>query len=133
MHQREYDLVIDAEGLLKSAWLTRGFKVPVAGFSRKSVREPIASYFYDRQITVGPGLHAVERIRQLFAQALGYKLPDTMGEYSLHRERLAVDEPQSPYVLFLHGTTWPSKHWPQTEWRDLAEQLSAEDIAVRIP
>ena len=133
VHQREYDLVIDAQGLLKSAWLTRGFKVPVAGFSRKSVREPIASYFYDRHITVGPGLHAVERIRQLFAQALGYKLPDTMGEYSLHRERLAVDEPQSPYVLFLHGTTWPSKHWPQAEWRDLAEQLAAEDIAVRIP
>ena len=133
VHQREYDLIIDAQGLLKSAWLTRGFNAPVAGFSRKSIREPIASYFYDRHINVSPGLHAVERIRQLFAQALGYQLPKTMGEYSLHRERLALDQPQSPYVIFLHGTTWPSKHWPQARWRALAEQLSADNIAVRIP
>ena len=133
VHENKYDLIIDAQGLLKSAWLTRGFKVPVVGFSRKSVREPIASYFYDRQITVKPGLHAVERIRQLFAQALKYPLPEQMGEYSLHRERLAIAEPQAPYVLFLHGTTWPSKHWPQAQWRALAEQLAEKNIAVRIP
>src|SRR5690554_7807202 len=35
LHQQQYDIVIDAQGLLKSAWLTRGFKVPVAGFSRQ--------------------------------------------------------------------------------------------------
>ncbi len=133
IHQQKYDLVIDAQGLLKSAWLTRGFKVPVAGFSRKSVREPMASYFYDRQITVGANLHAVERIRQLFAQALNYPLPEQMGEYSLQRERLATAEVHEPYVLFLHGTTWPSKHWPQSQWRALAEQLVEHNIAVRIP
>ena len=133
VHQQHYDLVIDAQGLLKSAWLTRGFKVPVAGFSRKSVREPIASYFYDRQITVAPGLHAVERIRQLFAQALNYPVLEQMGEYSLSRERLATVDSQRPYVLFLHGTTWPSKHWPQQSWRALAEQLAAANINVRIP
>ena len=133
VHQQHYDLVIDAQGLLKSAWLTRGFKVPVAGFSRKSVREPFASYFYDRQITVAPGLHAVERIRQLFAQALNYPVLEQMGEYSLSRERLATVDSQRPYVLFLHGTTWPSKHWPQQSWRALAEQLAAANINVRIP
>ena len=133
VHQHTYDLVIDAQGLLKSAWLTRGFKAPVAGFSRKSVRESLASYFYDRQISVAPGLHAVERTRQLFAQALNYSVPEQMGEYSLSRARLATVEAQTPYVLFLHGTTWPSKHWPQQAWRALAEQLSADNISVRIP
>ena len=24
---------------------------------------------------------------------------------------------QQPYVLFLHGTTWDSKHWPEAHWR----------------
>jgi heptosyltransferase-1 len=133
VHQQKYDLVIDAQGLLKSAWLTRGFKVPVAGLSRKCAREPIASYFYDRQITVAPGLHAVERTRQLFAQALNYPVPEQMGEYSLSRERLAPVEAQTPYVLFLHGTTWPSKHWPEHAWRTLAEQLAAAHVSVRIP
>ncbi|QEY57981.1 lipopolysaccharide heptosyltransferase I [Pseudomonas sp. C27(2019)] len=133
VHQQNYDLVIDAQGLLKSAWLTRGFKVPVVGLSRSSAREPIASYFYDRQISVARELHAVERTRQLFAQALKYPLPEHIGEYSLSRERLATVEAQAPYVLFLHGTTWPSKHWPQQAWRALAEQLAAADINVRIP
>lgn len=131
--QQEYDLVIDAQGLLKSAWLTRGLHAPVAGFSRKCVREPIASFFYNRQITVAPGLHAVERTRQLFAQALGYSLPEGMGQYSLHRERLVTAEQQGSYVLFLHGTTWASKHWPQAEWRALAQQLGKQGMAVRIP
>ncbi len=94
IQKQKYDLVIDAQGLLKSAWLTRGLKAPIAGFSRKSVREPIASFFYDRKITVAPGLHAVERTRQLFAQALGYSLPEGMGQYSLHRERLITAEQQ---------------------------------------
>ncbi len=119
--------------MLKSAWLTRGFKVPVAGFSRKSVREPIASYFYDRHITVASNLHAVERTRCLFAQALNYPVPEHTGEYSLSRERLATVDSLVPYVLFLHGTTWPSKHWPQDAWRALAEQLAADNISVRIP
>ncbi|MDY7220180.1 lipopolysaccharide heptosyltransferase I [Denitrificimonas sp. JX-1] len=134
IHQRQYDLVLDAQGLLKSAWLTRGFKnVPVVGLSRQSAREPIASYFYDRQISVERDQHAVERTRQLFAQAIGYNLPKGIGQYSLNRESLALDGPQAPYLLFLHGTTWPSKHWPQEQWRALAEKLSGQNIAVRIP
>lgn len=133
LHQQHYDLVIDAQGLLKSAWLTRGFKVPVIGYSRQSAREPIASYFYDRHINVAPYLHAVERTRQLFALALKYPKPQHIGQYSLHRERLITEQQPEPYVLFLHGTTWPSKHWPQSAWRALAEQLGKHDMGVRIP
>jgi len=69
----------------------------------------------------------------LFAQALGYPVPTGMGEYSLCRERLVTVEPSAPYVLFLHGTTWASKHWPQTAWRELAQQLAEFNMAVRIP
>lgn len=49
------------------------------------------------------GQHAVERVRQLFAQALGYPLPQSAGDYGL--DRSAVGEAAAePYVLFLHGT-----------------------------
>ena len=133
LHQQHYDIVIDAQGLLKSAWLTRGFNVPVAGFSRQSIREPMASYFYDRHYNVAPYLHAVERTRQLFALALGYPVPQHVGQYSLQRESLITEQPTEPYVVFIHGTTWPSKHWPQAAWRALAERLGEQGIAVRIP
>src|SRR5690606_6912806 len=85
LHKHSYDLVIDAQGLFKSAVLTLGLKVPVAGLDRRSAREPLASRFYDKRIAVPRDQHAVERVRQLFAQALGYRLPARVGDYGLYR------------------------------------------------
>ena len=71
LEESRYDLVIDAQGLLKSAWLTRYVKAPVAGLGPDSAREPIASRFYDRRYSVPREQHALERVRQLFAAAKG--------------------------------------------------------------
>ncbi|WP_312913101.1 lipopolysaccharide heptosyltransferase I [Stutzerimonas nitrititolerans] len=130
--ETRYDLVIDAQGLLKSAWLTRYVKAPVAGLDRDSAREPLASRFYDRRYAVPRDQHALERVRQLFAQALGYELPQGIGDYGLDRTHLATSG-EEPYLLFLHGTTWPSKHWPEAYWRELAERMSAFGWAIRLP
>ncbi|OYW96322.1 MAG: lipopolysaccharide heptosyltransferase I, partial [Pseudomonadales bacterium 32-61-5] len=132
LRETRYDLVIDAQGLLKSAWLTRYVKAPVAGLDRDSAREPMASRFYDRRYTVPRDQHALERVRQLFAQALGYELPQAIGDYGLDRAQLAAPG-EEPYLLFLHGTTWPSKHWPEAYWRELAERMSAFGWAIRLP
>lgn len=129
---QRYDLVIDAQGLLKSAWLTRYVKAPVAGLDRDSAREPWAARFYDRRYAVPRDQHALERVRQLFAQALGYPLPAGIGDYGLDRNRLQLPS-HEPYLLFLHGTTWPSKHWPELYWRELAERMSAQGCAIRLP
>jgi len=132
LRETRYDLVIDAQGLLKSAWLTRYVKAPVAGLDRDSAREPLASRFYDRRYAVPRDQHALERVRQLFAQALGYELPQGIGDYGLDRTQLATPG-EEPYLLFLHGTTWPSKHWPEAYWRELAERMSAFGWAIRLP
>ncbi|OEC32930.1 heptosyltransferase-1 [Pseudomonas cuatrocienegasensis] len=130
--ETRYDLVIDAQGLLKSAWLTRYVKAPVAGLDRDSAREPLASRFYDRCYAVPKDQHALERVRQLFAQALDYPLPARTGDYGLDRAAMADATPQ-PYLVFLHGTTWASKHWPENDWRALAERMDALGWAVRLP
>lgn len=128
-----YDLVIDAQGLLKSAWLTRYSPAPVVGLDRDSAREPLASRFYKQGYAVPRGQHAVERVRQLFAQALGYEVPQTTGDYGLQRSRLVDAADAAPFVLFLHGTTWATKHWPELYWRQLAERLIAQGLQVRLP
>ncbi len=132
LREGQYDLVIDAQGLLKSAWLTRYVKAPVAGLDRESAREPLAARFYDRRYAVPRDQHALERVRQLFAQALGYPLPDGFADYGLDRAQMAAPSEQ-PYLLFLHGTTWPSKHWPEAYWRELAERMSDFGWAIRLP
>ncbi|PNB76918.1 lipopolysaccharide heptosyltransferase 1, partial [Pseudomonas sp. FW305-BF6] len=101
----------------KSALLTRYAKAPVAGLDKNSAREPIAARFYSRRLAVARGQHAVERVRQLFAVALGYDLPKGLGDYGLNVERLVELPRKNPYVVFLHGTTWDTKHWPEAYWR----------------
>lgn len=133
LSETDYDLVIDAQGLLKSALLTRYVNAPVVGLDRQSAREPLASRFYDRPYPVARGQHAVERLRQLFAQALGYQVPDGLGDYGLDRARLLDAPDGEPFVLFLHGTTWTTKHWPELYWRQLAELMGARGLQVRLP
>ncbi|AYN13991.1 lipopolysaccharide heptosyltransferase I [Pseudomonas monteilii] len=132
VRERQYDLVIDAQGLVKSAWLTRYVKAPVAGLDRYSAREGWASRFYDRRLSVATGQHAVERVRQLFAMALAYDLPEGIGNYGLDLDRLQLP-PAAPYVVFLHGTTWATKHWPEAYWRELAERMGRRKLEVRLP
>ena len=133
LHAHRYDLVIDAQGLFKSAVLTPGIKAPVVGLDAQSAREPLASRFYDQRIQVARDQHAVERVRQLFARALGYPLPEGIGDYGLNRAWLAGERRAGDYLLFLHGTTWVTKHWPELYWRQLAELAVARGMQVKLP
>src|SRR5690606_12337628 len=123
------------QGLLKSALLTRYTNAPVHGLDKHSIREPLASRFYDHRHAVAKGRHAVERVRELFAQSLGYAVPNTPCDYGLDLSRVLGNTPpaHSPYLLFLHGTTWPTKHWPETYWRQLAETCSAAGWGIHLP
>ena len=129
----QYDAVIDAQGLFKSAFfatrLANGVK---HGYDRKSIREPIASFFYDKKYAISYQQHAVERIRQLFAQALSYPLPKEKGDYGIARHFISTDSIE-PYVIFFHATTRDEKHWPEKEWRNLIEKLTALSIQIRLP
>ena len=129
LKQDAYDLVIDAQGLMKSALPARMARGPLAGYDRHSLREPLASLFYQQRHAVSRGLHAVERIRRLFALALEYRLPDTPPAYGLNGE-----QPQREQTLvFLHSTTWPSKHWPLPYWVALTRLADQAGFQVLFP
>jgi heptosyltransferase-1 len=129
---KQYDLVIDAQGLLKSAALTRLAKGLRAGFDWQSAREPAASLFYQRKLAVAKGQHAITRVRQLFGQALGYELPAGAPNYGIDRQQL-VQEASAPYLVFLHGTTWTTKHWPEQYWQQLAKIAGENNFIVKLP
>jgi len=129
----KYDAVIDAQGLLKSAWLCRYARGERYGLDKLSAREPLASHFYQNKISVPKGQHAVERTRQLFAAALGYSVPDSLGEYQIDRARLPENPFSGGYLLFCHGTTWPTKHWPEEYWLELTQQLASSGLRILLP
>lgn len=126
-----YDLVIDAQGLLKSALPARLAGVDVAGYDRHSIREPLAALAYRRRYAVSRQQHAVDRIRQLFAHALAYPLPQGRADYGLSFPRL--HDAAQRQLIFLHGTTWPSKHWPEPFWAELLHIATSAGYAVGLP
>lgn len=130
---RHYDAVIDAQGLIKSAALvTRLAYGPKYGLDKHSAREPLASRFYDHGVTVAKNQHAVERIRQLFAQALGYNVPTTPGD-SCIAGHFQQDADNSDYLLFLHSTTRADKHWPEVYWQGLIAMACEHGWKIRLP
>jgi heptosyltransferase-1 len=124
LREQEYDLVLDAQGLLaKSAipgLLARGRS---AGYDWQSAREPLSSLCYRHRYPVSRQAHAIERNRRLFALALDYQQDGLPLDYGLRLPVAPAAPPNNeapPYLVFLHATTWPSKHWPELNWAGLA-------------
>ena len=144
LRRKRYELVIDAQGLIKSALVTACSRGRVrTGFDRNSAREPAAALFYSRRVAVQrEGSHAVDRIRRLFASAIGYDLPVEEPAFGLEgalsraarggAPRLKEQETE-PYCVLLHGTTWESKHWPETFWTHLAERAMRAGLTPVLP
>ena len=134
LQAENYDAVIDAQGLIKSALFATRFAQGVKhGYDRQSIREPLASFFYDKKYAISYQQHAVERIRQLFAQSLGYELPQVQGDYGIARHFLYQTSEQN-YVVFIHSTTRADKHWEESEWQKLIEKITAlSDYEIHLP
>jgi heptosyltransferase-1 len=130
---RQYDAVIDAQGLMKSAFIARLVKAPRYGMDRRSVRERLAAAVYHHGIPVPREMHAVQRIRLLFARALGYPVPQGQGDYGLRQEFAPQVQKQLPSLLFFHGTARAEKLWPQAYWVELAELAVAQGLTVYLP
>lgn len=138
LRQRDYDHVIDAQGLLKSALITTMARGPVGGLDRNSAREPLAALFYRHTLRIPRAEHAVHRVRQLFAGVLKYQFDPEFIDYGLAPQFAAsaadaVSSPEAPLLTFLHGTTWDSKHWPEPYWRKLAQIAQDAGYRVQLP
>ncbi len=122
-----YAPVVDAQGLFKSACmarLARGWRI---GFDRQTARESWAAWLYQEPLAIDRAQHAVPRLRQLLAAALRYPLPDSPPDYGLtvrFPRRKGLETGADYDYVFLHGTTWSSKQWPEGLWWELA-RLSA--------
>jgi heptosyltransferase-1 len=133
LRETSYDLIIDAQGLFKSIWIALLAKGPLCGLDYHSAREPLTSLFYPRKFSASWKLHAVTRLRSLFSQALNYSLPETVADYGIDRKRFTDEKENQNNLIFLHGTTWPTKHWPEKYWIALANIANENGFSVKLP
>lgn len=134
IRKTRYDVVLDLQGLLKSAVIARGSGAPrVIGFVPRYLREPLAGLFYSEQYDPGgAGLHAPDERRHVVTINLGM-----LGLLGLAPGAPAFpfDVPDSPtaqalrqttggrYVLLNPGAAWPNKRWPPDRLASLARRI----------
>lgn len=131
LRERSYDVILDAQGLVKSAWLTLLAKGTRAGLDWHSAREAPASLFYQKKCKVNFYQHAIVRMRSLFSQALEYQLPSNPPDFGVDSKQF-VNTNEEKYIVFLHGTTWVTKEWPETYWLELADKISQLGYRIKI-
>jgi heptosyltransferase I len=147
MRAGQYDLVLDLQGLLKSALWARRAGAPVVGYDLASIREPLAAALYQRGARVSQQLQAVQRCRLLAAAHLGYAAPTSAPQFGLQPPRGGWSS-NGPYAVLIPNASrieklWPERHWvavgqrlrergwtPIVLWGSADEQTLAERIAA---
>ena len=122
LKSERYDLVLDLQGLVKSALWARRASGPVAGYDRRSAREPWAALAYHKRAAVALELPAVVRCRQLAAAHLGYNVPNTAPDFGL-RAPAPGWGPKSPYAVLIPNASRKEKLWPERHWVTVGKRL----------
>ncbi len=128
-----YDVVLDTQGLLKSALISAQAHGCKCGYDADSAREPIAAHFYDQRYSVSKTLHAVTRNRLLAAAALGYPADTPVDFGIVAPTHLTVTLTDRPYVVLLTATSRDDKLWPETHWLELGRRLSSAGYISILP
>ncbi len=127
---RRYKVILDSQGLLRTAVIARLAHGQRHGYDAGSVREPLAAMFYDVRHSVSRALHAVERNRILSGLALGF-MPQGAPDFGLDRGRFAASGER--YAVLLHATARPEKEWPEAHWIALGHALGGAGLDLVLP
>jgi heptosyltransferase I len=154
-----YDLIIETQGLLKSAWAAHlanpNNTASVFGLANQteySGYEPWARKFYTDSVQVPFHCHAVDRSRWVAASAIDMPVPDRVASppqfypssyvqslvdaarlgFASTRVDLGFDVTK-PYVMCFHATAGKSKRWSDDAWVVVGKELIGRGIQVVLP
>jgi heptosyltransferase I len=150
-----YDLVIDMQGLIKSAVIARIISSPITlGFDKLSIRESIASIFYNKTFNYGYDKNVIERNLAITDFALKLNVSKQEIENKLpflhsSQKHLNTDLSNSKKnILLVPGASHKSKCYPVLKlaklttlidanfliiWGDKKEKLMADKIKALSP
>jgi lipopolysaccharide heptosyltransferase I len=134
LRRQHYDAAIDMQGLIKSALISRASGArKIIGFSRKYVREGLASFFYTSVHNPGgAGIYARSETRHVVEINLGLLEPlgikTIRPEFPFNQTASTVADQMStaaggPFALLNPGAAWPNKRWAPQRLAALADAL----------
>jgi lipopolysaccharide heptosyltransferase I len=135
------DVVLDAQGLMKSGVIARATGAPVrVGFARRQCREPLSALFTNRHVT--PSASATHVVDQYLALLAPLRIDAPSHHFDLPRDAVAdsqADEllagsglkPLDRLVIVNPGAGRADKRWPPERYAELARRLR-EDAAASV-
>ena len=130
IREPRYDTVIDTQGLVRTGVMARVARGQRHGYDSASIRERLASAFYDVRHSVSRELHAVERNRILTGLALAFT-PQGAPNFGL--DRAALSDSTARYAVLLHATAQRQKEWPVANWIALGHSMAARGMEIVLP
>lgn len=134
--KNNYDLIIDAQGLIKSAITSRLLGENRAGFSKNSIREGLASYFYQYKIDIAYDANTIDRNAKVMSEPLNVEITKQMildkDPFLFFEEAPEVDGYLSSIkknIVFVIGSTWESRNYPKEKFTEIANMLQ-ENILI---
>ena len=129
LRSEHYDIVIDTQGLLRSAWAASWSGSPVFGYSRDTVRESLATLFYNQTKRLPESIGTVRRYRKMAALCLGYSIDEGHPKFGLKAPNVpeGVTLPHDYATLFV-STSQERKNWQEDRWKVLIEELKAQGL-----
>ncbi len=117
-----YDIVIDLQGLLKSAITAKLLGKKIAGFDKHSTRESIAAYLYHDSYQIAYDENTIDRYRLLASKALNIPISkeeviDKKPYMHFQASDFELSKPyfkeNKPTVIFIIGANWKSRIYPK--------------------
>ena len=126
--QNRYDLVLDLQGLIKSAIVAKILSQHCIGFSRHSLREPLAALFYQHTFTIPYEENVIVRNLTLTCKALNIQIPDIQTKepflFSTHISDI------EPTLLIITGSSWKSKVYPKEHFVSILNALHVKSFVA---
>jgi len=136
--KNNYDLVIDAQGLIKSAVTSKLISSKVAGFDKQSIREKPATWLYKKQITYPYDANTIDRNVAVIGQPLGVQITEQQIInkvpflfYSNELGSIAeIFSKKQANIIFVIGSTWPSRNYPKEKYLTVIDGLDANSLII---
>ncbi|GAA7307968.1 lipopolysaccharide heptosyltransferase I [Helicobacter pylori] len=137
----EYDIVIDMQGLVKSALITQMLKAPKkVGFDYASAREGLSAFFYSQKVSIAYNEPILKRNFTLLSHALNLPKKEISEGLSSRAKVFSYqDSPKidalnlnqnKPKILFVLETSKVNKTYPIERFKELALALENFQICL---
>ncbi len=137
----EYDIIIDMQGLVKSALITQMLKAPKkVGFDYASAREGLSAFFYSQKVSIAYDEPILKRNFTLLSHALNLPKKEISQSLSSRFKVFSYqDSPKinalnlnqnKPKILFVLETSKINKTYPTERFKELALALENFQICL---